>query len=218
LSSAKASARDTASSARSASWTCSVSAVKGVRNSCAASAMNSRCASSARCEANQQVVQRPDQRHHLGRHAAFGQGIERDGGARGHRPRDVVERSQAAADDNPDQHPEHRQHEQERRHGAPGGRKRQMVAHLHRLRHLDHLASLLHAENTPLATAAFDRCKADRCLVGKLLARVREIDACTIRAPDLDREILRVFVDPEFMLRPVLESIVARDSANWRSW
>jgi hypothetical protein len=84
-----------------------------------------------------------------------------------------------------------------------------MVAHLHRLCHLDDLASLLHAENTPLATAAIDRCKADRCLVGKLLARMREIEACTIRAPDLDREILRVFVDPEFMLRPVLESIVA---------
>jgi len=143
----------------------------------------------------QEVVQRHDEGHDLGRHVPLGQRIERDRGARAHRPRDVHQRPQTAANDQPEQHPEHRQQEQERRDDAQRGGERQPVAQMHRLRHLDHLSCLLQSEDPPLAAAAVDRRVAQRQAMRQLRPRLRQVDAGAVGGPDLDRELLRlVFV------------------------
>ena len=161
-------------------------------------------------EPGQQIVQRQQQRQHFTGDMNLRQGLEGDRCARAYRSRHGIERSQSTPDHDPDQHAEYRQHDEKRCHCPQGGSERQLVAQEHRLRDLDRLPALLHAENPPPAMAAVDRRKADRRLRRKFLSGVRKVDAGPVRAPDLDREILCVFFDTEVAPRSVLEDLIAQ--------
>ena len=114
-----------------------VSAARGVRNSCAASATKSRCAS-------RDAPRRP--RRSLSEctsgSTSSGTGLQGIGssalGCGPHLLRHRVERPQAATDDVPDQQPEQRQDEEDRGERPQGRGDRELLPHAQRLGDLDH--------------------------------------------------------------------------------
>ena len=164
-----------------------------------------------RAQPCEQIVERADERLHLVRQARVGERLQGVDAARFDQRREALQGLERVPDRQPDQQRQHRQQQRERLERLQRQLRGALLAHAHRLRHLDDLGERLHPEHTPAPFAGGDGGESERGDLRQHRVRPRQVHPHAIERPDLHDEVVGRVRRRQLRREQVLDRLVAQD-------
>ncbi len=159
----------------------------------------------------EQIVEGANQGLHLVRQARVGERVQGVDAARHNLRREALQGLERVPDREPDQQRQHRQQQRERLECLQRELRGALLAHAHRLRHLDDLGERLHPEHPPAPFAGGDGGESQGGDLRQHRVRPRQIHPHAIEGPDLHDEVVGRVRRRKLRREQVLDRLVAQD-------